>query len=80
MEAQLKGLLKTDRRLYEALLSKIEEIVSSPDVGHYKNLKAPLQSFKRVHVMKSFVLIFSYDKTQDAIKFHKLGHHDKVYR
>ena len=74
----LKKLYKKDRPLYEQVMDKIDEIVNCYDVEHYKNLRHDMKDSKRVHI-GHFVLIFSYDKTQDMISFEFLGHHDEVY-
>jgi len=58
---------------------KINEIINSKNVEHYKNLKSPLNDFKRVHLDKSFVLIFKHDKFKDKIIFYDFNHHDKIY-
>lgn len=75
----LKKLSKKDKLKYEIIWKKINEIVNSTNVEHYKNLRFPLQDFKRVHIDKSFVLIFKYDKEKDKILFYDLDHHDKIY-
>lgn len=80
LRKDLQKLAKKDKIMYEALMKKIEEIVSSVDAGHYKNLRAPLQEFKRVHIRSSFVLLFKYLPSEDKIIFFKLGHHDDIYR
>ena len=76
----LKKLYKKDKVQYEALMNKINEIVNSYDIEHYKNLKYDLSDKKRVHVMGSFVLVFIYDKKNNAILFEDYDHHDKIYR
>lgn len=76
----LKKLFKKDRLKYEIIWKKINEIVNVPDVAHYKNLRAPLQEFKSVHIDTHFVLIFKYDKTNDKIYFYDFDHHDNIYR
>lgn len=80
LKAKLKKLLAKDPESYSAVSAKMREIIAFSNVEHYKNLRAPYNQFKRVHVMKSFVLIFSYDKARDAVLFHRLDHHDDVYR
>ena len=80
LKIKLKKLFKKDRKTYEAVMSKIDEIVSSPDINHYKNLRKPLQNLKGVHIMKSFVLVFEYDKSQDLVNFYDFDHHDKIYK
>ncbi len=39
----LKKVSKKDKAAYEQILKKIEEIIDSQDIDHYKNLKKPLQ-------------------------------------
>lgn len=76
----LDKLYKKDKRQYEAILKKIQEIINSGDVEHYKNLRYDLSEFKRVHVIGSFVLIFKFDKKNNIISFEDYDHHDKIYR
>ena len=56
---------------------KIKEIRQNPQ--HYKNLKKPLQHLKRVHIDKSFVLVFSVDENKKHIIIEDYDHHDNVY-
>lgn len=76
----LKKLSKKDRLRYEIIWKKINEIINSFGIDHYKNLKTPLQEFKRIHIDKSFVLIFKYDKANDKVIFYDFDHHDKIYK
>ncbi len=77
--AILKKLSKKDKVQYLALMNKIQEIINSGNIEHYKNLKYDLSAFKRVHVMGSFVLIFKYDKKNNIISFEDYDHHDVIY-
>jgi mRNA-degrading endonuclease RelE of RelBE toxin-antitoxin system len=79
LERTLKKLNKKDKLLLERTLSKIDEIVNSYNIENYKNLKKPLNEYKRVHV-GIFVLIFRYDKLKNKIFFEDLDHHDFIYR
>jgi len=74
----LEKLYKKDNFTRERILRKIQEIVSSENVEHYKNLKKPLQHLKRVHI-KEKVLVFKFDKTNNLISFEDFDHHDKIY-
>lgn len=76
----LKKLCRKDKLKYDIIWNKINEIINISDVEHYKNLKSPLQQFKRVHVDKNFVLIFKYDKTNNRVIFYDFDHHDNVYK
>ncbi len=74
----LLKLSKKDSESYKAVKNKIEEIVnSSPE--HYKPLRYDLKNKKRVHIRKSFVLVFEYDPSTDTIWFLDYDHHDNVY-
>jgi len=79
LKKTLIKLLKKDKVTYEILMKKIEEIIFTNDMAHYKNLKAPLQDFKRVHVRGPFVLTFKYIKSEDKILFYYFDHHDYIY-
>ena len=74
----MKKLLKKDNLMRERLIKKIEEIISSFNVEHYKNLKHDLKEIKRVQVGEK-VLIFKFDKKNNLIVFLDFDHHDKVY-
>ncbi|MFT4326163.1 MAG: type II toxin-antitoxin system RelE family toxin [Candidatus Woesearchaeota archaeon] len=76
----LSKLKKKANKRYLIIKAKIEEILTVHSVEHYKNLKKPLQDYKRVHIDSSFVLIFSYNAKDDSVRFVKLEHHDTVYR
>ena len=75
----LSKLVKKDKVAYEALMNKIEEVVTSGNIEHYKNLRYDMKESKRVHV-GHFVLVFSYDKAKDFIYFEDYDHHDKIYK
>jgi len=74
----LRKLSKKNKELYEQLLKKINEIINSYDIEHYKNLKYNMKDSKRVHI-GHFVLVFQFDKTTDTINFDDFDHHDKIY-
>ncbi|MEK6886994.1 MAG: addiction module toxin RelE [Nanoarchaeota archaeon] len=80
LKKTLSKLEKKDKVKYSIVINKIDEILSCIDVEHYKNLRAPKQEFKRVHIGSNFVLLFKYDKQKDFILFFCLNHHDEVYR
>jgi mRNA-degrading endonuclease RelE of RelBE toxin-antitoxin system len=61
--------------------NKINEVANSLELNpdHYKNLTAPLQAYKRVHVNKSYVILFKVNIDKKIVTFHKYDHHDKIY-
>ena len=75
----LRKLSKKDKSIYEQVLKKINEVINSFDIEHYKNLKYSMKDSKRVHV-GHFVLIFRYDKATDTINFDDFDHHNSIYK
>lgn len=61
------------------ILNKIIEIISAKDLEHYKNLRYDLKKYRRVHVNKSYVIIF-YDDSTKKVYFVDYDHHDKIYK
>lgn len=78
LQKDLNKLYKRDRKLYEIVMNKIEEIIKNPQ--HYKPLRNELAGERRVHIMKSFVLKFEIDEKKEIVKFIFFGHHDEAYR
>jgi len=76
---KLTKISKKDKKRYEAIIKKINEIINSDNPEHYKNLRHDMKHSKRVHI-GHFVLVFSYDKNKDFISFEDYEHHDKVYK
>ena len=74
----LEKLSKKDKPLYEQAMKKINEVISTSNVEHYKNLRHDLKDSKRVHI-GHFVLVFEYRKKEDKIIFKDFGHHDNIY-
>ena len=80
LDKTLGNLFKKDRETYKAVMSKIDEILKSEDVNHYKNLRSPLQHLKRVRIRSSFVLTFRYIEAEDKVVFYDFDHHDNIYK
>jgi len=75
----LDKLFKKDKSTYEQVINKIEEIINSSDIEHYKNLRYDLKDKKRVHI-GHFVLVFKFNKTENLIYFDDFDHHDNIYK
>jgi mRNA-degrading endonuclease RelE of RelBE toxin-antitoxin system len=78
LNKKLVKLSKKDKNRFEAVLKKIDEVVSSGDIEHYKNLRHDMKDSKRVQ-LGHFVLVFNYDKTNDFVSFEDYDHHDIIY-
>jgi len=57
---------------------KVEEIIQNSN--RYKNLRAPLNEWKRVHIDKHFVLTFSVDEENKIVTLEDYDHHDNIYK
>ena len=81
LKETLEKINKKHKPLYEAVLKKMEEIISRDHqtIDYYKNLRNDLSDFKRVHVLKHYVLFFKVYKEKNLIYFQKLRHHDEAY-
>ncbi|WP_407356548.1 type II toxin-antitoxin system RelE family toxin [Methanolobus sp. WCC5] len=78
LERTLKKLAKKNKKQLEIILSKAEEIVENPH--RYKNLRSPLNMWKRVHIDKHFVLAFSVDDENNTVTLEDYDHHDEIYK
>lgn len=74
----IQKLDKKNKKQVEIIFKKAGEIVENPH--RYKNLRAPLNNLKRVHVDKHFVLIFSIDEESKSITLENYDHHDEIYK
>jgi mRNA-degrading endonuclease RelE of RelBE toxin-antitoxin system len=79
LEKILKKLSKKDKNLYNNVLKKIDEVIHSENIDHFKNLRFNMNDSKRVHI-GHFVLIFQYKKEENLILFDDLDHHDSIYK
>lgn len=78
MERVLKKLSKKDKKLYNQVLNKIDGVVSSYNLSHYKNLRYDFKNYQRVHI-GHFVIIFKFDEKKSLIYFVDFEHHDNIY-
>ena len=79
LEKILKKLSKKDKDLYNQILKKIDEVINSEDIGHFKNLRYNMKDSKRVYI-GHFVLIFQYKQEENLILFDDFDHHDNIYK
>ena len=71
-------LCKKNPKQIGIITQKVEEIVKNP--YRYKNLRAPLSHLRRVHMDKSFILVFSVDETSKTVILEDYAHHDNIYK
>jgi len=77
----IRKLSKKDKARILILNKKIKEIINNNNksIDRYKNCRHDLKNYKRVHIDKSFVLLFKVSKEKNIIYFWKLKHHDEAY-
>ena len=74
-----KKLAKKNRKQLEIINNKIREIQLNPEHIH-KFLRAPLQTFNRVHIDNHFVLIFKINHQNKVVEVDYFDHHDNIYK
>jgi|SRR3989344_4208458 len=72
----LQKLKNKNRKSFENVIAEIRKIRNDPTVG--KPLTHRLKNFRRIHVNKSFVLVYQF--RDDYIVFVDYDHHDNIYR
>ena len=70
-------LAKRNRKQLEIILKKLQEVRRNPT--HYKPLRGDLRGAYRVHIDKSFVLVYEIDERRKIVRVLDYGHHDEVY-
>ena len=78
VEKIFSKIAKKNPKQLEIIYRKIQEILRNPT--HYKNLRKPLKHLRRVHVDRSFVLLFSVDELNKVVIIEYFDHHDKIYK
>lgn len=78
----VQKLQEREPKRADIIYKKIKQIVNSDEFAteHFKNLRHDQSDKKRVHIDKSFILTFKYDKARKFILFVDFDHHDNVYR
>lgn len=78
----LDKLKAKDPKSYNNVLTKIKQIATTLEFKpkHYKNLKSPMQEYKRAHVNTHFVIIFKVDETNKTVTLFNYKHHDFIYK
>ncbi len=77
LDCKFEKLAKKNKKQLEIISTKVSEILENPH--RYKNLRAPMNHLKRVHIDKHFVLVFSIDEDSQAVILEDYDHHDNIY-
>lgn len=74
---EISKACKNNAPLKHSLSKKIQEICENP--FHYKPLRNELHGLRRVHILKSFVLVFKVDEKEMSVTLVSFSHHDAAY-
>ena len=70
-------LVKKNKKQMQIINKKINQILENP--YHFKPLKGDMHGARRVHIDKSFVLVFEIDEENKIVRLLDYDHHDNVY-
>tara|TARA_Y100000310_G_scaffold339810_1_gene433650 strand:+ start:49 stop:312 length:264 start_codon:yes stop_codon:yes gene_type:complete len=77
LDKKFDKLFKKNVKQLKIINKKVLEIRQNPH--RYKNLRAPLNHWKRVHIDIHFVLTFSIDEESKTVILQDYDHHDRIY-
>ena len=80
LRKKLQVLAKKDKVLVNNFKSKLLEIINRDNqtINAYKNLKSPMNKYKRIHLTSNYILIFEFNKGK--VTFIDIKHRDHVYK
>ncbi len=78
VEKIFEKIAKRDKVQEQAIKNKLKQILEDP--YRFKPLRAPMQNKRRVHIMGSFVLVYSIRESNKTVIVEDYDHHDNVYK
>ena len=78
LERELDKLQTKNKKRFEIILKKMSEILDNPN--HFKPLQHEMKGLRRVHIDKSFVLVYEIIEADNKVIFLDFDHHDKIYK
>jgi len=78
LDRKFKKLKKKDREMLVLIDRKVQEILDNP--YRFKPLRKPLQNKRRVHIGRSFVLIYEVNEDEKIVTLLDFDHHDNIYK
>jgi YafQ family addiction module toxin component len=70
-------LVKKNKKQMQIINKKINQILENP--CHFKPLRGDMHGARRVHIDKSFVLVYEIDEENKIVRLLDYDHHDNVY-
>ena len=69
---------KKDPEQLRAIRNKIKQIAENPH--RFKPLSATMKNKYRVHIYRSFVLVYTVHENEKTVELLDYDHHDNIYR
>lgn len=76
-DKKFKKLEKKNKKQLFIIGKKVKEIRENP--YHFKPLRGDMHGARRVHIDKSFVLVYDIDENKKVVRILDYDHHDKIY-
>lgn len=79
LKKKLEKLCKKDKSLAQIFYKKIQEITTRDEksINAYKNLKSPLNQYKRIHLTDNYLLLFAVEEKH--VVFVDIRHWDDLF-
>jgi YafQ family addiction module toxin component len=77
VDRKFKKIRLKNPRQMGILLNKINQVLINPH--HFKPLKGDMKGARRVHIDKSFVLVYEINENEKVVTLLDYEHHDKIY-
>ena len=78
LDKKFKRLQKKNKEMLRLIDRKVQDILEDP--YRFKPLRKPLQNKRRVHVGRSFVLIYEINEKEKIVTLFDFDHHDNIYK
>ncbi len=76
-DKKFQKLAKRNIKRMEIVNKKVQQILENP--YRFKPLMGDMKGSRRVHIDRSFVLIYDIDERRKTVRLLDYGHHDDVY-
>ncbi|HIH19512.1 TPA: type II toxin-antitoxin system RelE/ParE family toxin [Candidatus Micrarchaeota archaeon] len=76
-QRQIDKLTSKNKALFDALDAQLKKIKENPH--HFKPLGNVLAGYRRVHVLKCFVMTYDIDEPNQKVILKRFSHHDEAY-
>lgn len=77
VDEKFKKLAKKNPKQLEIITKKLQQILEDP--YRFKPLSNVMKGTRRVHIDKSFVLVYSIDENTKTVILEDYNHHDNIY-